>query len=184
AVVPYYRDDSCLDDGTGDNPVSRPWPGEASDDTRVMNGYCAANGKPNGCHVCRSATDAGPCDVDCKLGQTQGAYGAHGIHYFFSNDTDNLAAPEDITEIDAQQWQFMVPTQQPTNVGESYGDTVIAPPQTAIARLVEIPVTTTTAPSTTTTTPGVTTTTVSVATTSTTTTLPTLPNPAPPTAAD
>src|SRR5207244_786206 len=62
AVVPYYRDDSCLDDGTGDDPVSRPWPGEASDDTRVMNGYCAAAGKPNGCHDCRSATDAAPCD--------------------------------------------------------------------------------------------------------------------------
>jgi len=183
AVVPYYRDDSCLDDGTGDNPVPRPWPGESSDDTRVTNGYCAAAGKPNGCHVCRSATDTGPCDVDCKLGQTQGAYAAHGIHYFFSSDTDNLQSPEALTEIDAQQWQFMVPTQQPTNVGESYGDTVIAPLQTAIVRLVEIPVTTTTAPSTTTTTPGVTTTTVSGATT-TTTTLPTLPNPAPPSAAD
>src|SRR6266704_3448365 len=115
AVVPYYRDDSCLDDGTGDNPVPRPWPGESSDDTRVTNGYCAA-GKPNGCHVCRSATDTGPCDVDCKLGQTQGAYAAHGIHYFFSSDTDNLQSPEALTEIDAQQWQFMVPTQQPTNV--------------------------------------------------------------------
>jgi len=129
AVVPYYRDDSCLDDGTGDNPVPRPWPGESSDDTRVTNGYCAA-GKPNGCHVCRSATDTGPCDVDCKLGQTQGAYAAHGIHYFFSSDTDNLQSPEALTEIDAQQWQFMVPTQQPTNVGESYGDTVITPLQT------------------------------------------------------
>ena len=24
AVVPYYRDDSCLDDGTGDNPGAAP----------------------------------------------------------------------------------------------------------------------------------------------------------------
>src|SRR5262249_12578969 len=46
AVVPYYRDDACLDDGTGDDPVQRPWPGEASSDTRVLDGYCAAQGKP------------------------------------------------------------------------------------------------------------------------------------------
>src|SRR5262249_3227407 len=46
AVVPYYRDDGCLDDGTGDNPVQRPWPGESSSDSRVRNGYCAAAGKP------------------------------------------------------------------------------------------------------------------------------------------
>jgi len=182
AVVPYYRDDSCLDDGTGDNPVSRPWPGEASDDTRVMNGYCAANGKPNGCHVCRSATDPGPCDVDCKLGQTQGAYGAHGIHYFFSNDTDNLAAPEDITEIDAQQWQFMVPTPQPTNIGEPYGNDVVAPLEAAVVQIIDLPLpTTTTLPILTTTTlPLLTTTTLGGGTTTTTTT--TLPNPAPPSA--
>ncbi|TMB46007.1 MAG: hypothetical protein E6J55_02815 [Deltaproteobacteria bacterium] len=202
AVVPYYRDDSCLDDGTGDDPVSRPWPGEASDDTRVMNGYCAAAGKPNGCHVCRSATDPGPCDVDCKLGQTQGAHAAHGIHYFFSNDTDNLAAPEDITEIDAQQWQFTVPTPQPTNVGQPYGNDVIAPLEAAVVSIVALPavttttlpeITTTTLPEVTTTTlPGVTTTTLpgltttttpATTTTSTTTTSTTLPNPAPPSAA-
>jgi len=173
AVVPYYRDDSCLDNGTGDDPVSRPWPGEASDDIRVMNGYCAAAGKPNGCHVCRSAMDPGPCDVDCKLGQTEGAYGAHGIHYFFSSDTDNLQSPEALTEIDAQQWQFTVPTSQPTNLGEPYGNTVVAPLEAAAVSLVTLPVTTTTAPSVTTTTattPGITTT--------------TLPNPAPPSAAD
>src|SRR6185295_17985048 len=70
------------------------------------------------------------CDVDCKLGQTQGAYGAHGIHYFFSNDTDNAASPEVLTEIDAQQWQFAVPTQQPTNVGDPHAAVVRTPLQT------------------------------------------------------
>jgi hypothetical protein len=135
AVVPYYRDDACLDDGTGDNPVARPWPGESSTDSRVQNGYCAAAGKPTGCHVCQSATDPGPCDVDCKLGQTQGAYASHGIHYFFSSDTDNAASPEVLTEIDAQQWQFVVPTSQPTNIGEPYGNTVVAPLVTAVVPL-------------------------------------------------
>src|SRR5882672_8081857 len=178
AVVPYYRDDSCLDDGTGDDPVSRPWPGEASDDPRVMNGYCAAAGRPNGCHVCRNATDPGPCDVDCKLGQTQGAHASHGIHYFFSGDTDNAASPEVLTEIDAQQWQFAVPTSQPTNVGEAYGNVVVAPLQKAVVPLVSatVPTTTTTETSTTTTTSGgggtSTTTTSTVTLPTTTTTLP------------
>ncbi|MEO6030252.1 MAG: Ig-like domain-containing protein, partial [Candidatus Binatia bacterium] len=131
AVVPYYRDDSCLDDGTGDNPVPRPWPGEAGSDSRVLNGYCAANGKPNGCHVCRTVSDAGPCDVDCKLGQTQGAYAAHGIHYFVTNDTDNAASPGTLTEIDAQQWQFPVPTEQPINIGAETSNVVLVPLQVA-----------------------------------------------------
>jgi Bacterial Ig domain len=131
AVVPYYRDDACLDDGTGDNPVQRPWPGEASSDSRVLNGYCAAKGLPAGCHVCRSATDPGPCDVDCKLGETQGAYASHGIHYFVTNDTDNAASPGTLTEIDAQQWQFAVPTEQPTNVGAATSNVVLVPLQVA-----------------------------------------------------
>ncbi len=131
AVVPYYRDDACLDDGTGDDPVQRPWPGEAATDSRVLDGYCAAAGKPAGCHVCRTATDPGPCDVDCKLGETQGAYAAHGIHYFVTSDTDNAASPGTLTEIDAQQWQFAVPTEAPTNVGAPIGNVVVVPLQVA-----------------------------------------------------
>src|SRR6185369_5093206 len=67
AVVPYYRDDKCLDDGTGDDPVPRPWPGEASTDQRVKDGYSAlAGGTPYDQLACS---------------QKQGAWGAHGIHY-------------------------------------------------------------------------------------------------------
>src|SRR5262249_32549607 len=63
AVVPYYRDDGCLDDGTGDDPVQRPWPGEATFDSRVRDGYCVANGFASGCTVCEG-TNTG-CDVEC-----------------------------------------------------------------------------------------------------------------------
>src|SRR6185369_732413 len=105
AVVPYYRDDSCLDDGTGDDPIRRPYPGEATFDSRVLAGYCVANGFAPGCNVCQGAAGGGPaCDVDCADGQTQGAYGAHGVHYFVTGDTDNAASPLTLTEIDSQQW--------------------------------------------------------------------------------
>ena len=195
AVVPYYRDDACLDDGTGDDPVPRPWPGEASTDPRVQDGYCAAAGKPAGCHVClgpdtipATPPDTGPCDVDCKLGQTQGAYGSHGIHYFFSSDTDNAASPEVLTEIDAQQWQFTVPTAQPTNVGEPYGNTVVAPVQVASVPLFTLPIPTTTTSVTTTSTTGGSTSTIAGGSTttaaSTSSTTSTLPNPAPPSASN
>jgi len=113
AVVPYYRDDKCLDDGTGDDPVARPWPGEASTDQRVKDGYAAAGGKPY---------DELTCD------DRQGAYGSHGVHFFATHDSDNLfvGAPEPTTEIDGQQWQFAVPTAEPTNVGQPYANNVHA----------------------------------------------------------
>ncbi len=125
AVVPYYRDDKCLDDGTGDDPVHRPWPGEASTDQRVKDGYsAAAGGVPY---------DQLTCD------QKQGAWGAHGVHYFFTQDSDNLAQPETLTEIDSQQWQFTVPTEEPTNVGDAYAWVVKAPLRVATLPIGLIP---------------------------------------------
>jgi hypothetical protein len=108
AVVPFYRDDACLDDGTGDDPVSRPWPGEASTDQRVKDGYAAQAGKPYD---------------QLKCEDRQGDYGSNGIHYFVTHDSDNaFAVGKPIDEIDGQQWQFMVPTDQPKNVGETYAN--------------------------------------------------------------
>ncbi|HXC50129.1 MAG TPA: Ig-like domain-containing protein [Candidatus Limnocylindrales bacterium] len=126
AVVPYYRDDACLDDGTGDDPVPRPWPGEASTDQRVKDGYSAlAGGTPYDQLACS---------------QKQGAWGAHGIHYFVTGDTDNVFTPETVTEIDAMQWQFAVPTSEPTNIGQAYGDNVRIPLQTVAIDLASAPV--------------------------------------------
>ena len=109
-------------------------PGEAGNDSRVLQGYCAAAGKPANCHVCRTRAEsqAGSCDVDCALGQTQGAYGSHGVHYFVTSDTDNAEAPSTLNEIDSQQWQFAVPTAAPSNVGDPYGNVVKVPLQTVV----------------------------------------------------
>ena len=106
AVVPYYRDDACLDDGTGDDPVQRPYPGEASTDPRVVAGYTDRNGDGV---------------IGCE--EKQGVYAQHGVHYFFTGDVDNaFLVGKPINEIDGLQWQFMVPTAQPTNVGEPYAN--------------------------------------------------------------
>jgi hypothetical protein len=101
-VMPYYRDDACFDDGTGDDPTPRPHPGDAYD------------------------WGATPCD------QRQGAWGATGLHYVFTNDTDNAFGPKPTTEIDAQQWQFPVPTAAAQDVGDRYGKTVQIPLQVVV----------------------------------------------------
>jgi hypothetical protein len=112
-VVPYYRDDACLDDGTGDDPVQRPYPGETSTDNRVIAGYEAANGgKPYAQLACH---------------EKQGAHGQHGVHYFFTHDSDNAFSPLTTTEVDGMQWQFMVPTASPRNIAEPYANVVKAP---------------------------------------------------------
>jgi hypothetical protein len=110
AVVPYYRDDKCLDDGTGDDPVQRPWPGDPGDDPNVQNGYASMAGVPYS-------------QVTCD--QKQGAWGSHGVHFFFTGDTDNaFTGSQPLTEVDAVQYQFPVSTAAPTNVGDPYANTV------------------------------------------------------------
>ena len=98
------------DDGTGDDPVQRPWPGEASTDARVVAGYRDLDG--NGV-------------VDCH--ERQGAHGAHGLHFLVMHDSDNAFTPLPTTEVDGQQWQIMVPTAQPTNVGDAYANIIRVP---------------------------------------------------------
>lgn len=113
AVVPYYRDDACLDDGTGDDPVQRPYPGETSTDARVVAGYEQLAGKPY---------------AELRCDEKQGVYAAHGIHYFATGDVDNaFVFGKPINEIDGQQWQFMVPTAKPMNVGEPYANVARVP---------------------------------------------------------
>jgi hypothetical protein len=114
-VVPFYRDDKCYDDGTGDNPVPRPWPGEAQSSDKFTNPADPAFGYPSR-----------PCD------QKQGAWGSNGVHFFATGDTDNAWTGMPVDEVDAQQWQFAVPTSTPHAVGDSYVNDVRAP-VTAVA---------------------------------------------------
>jgi hypothetical protein len=110
AVVPYYRDDACFDDGTGDDPTPHPHPGDF---------YTAEEKAAIPCYTEAPAGYEGPF--------RQGAFGSHGIHYFFTGDTDNSFSPERTTEIDGQQWQWAVSTDAPHAVGEPYANTVKTP---------------------------------------------------------
>ncbi|HYI45798.1 MAG TPA: Ig-like domain-containing protein [Actinomycetota bacterium] len=121
-VVPYYRDDACLDDGTGDDPSPRPWPGEAQSNERLaeyMQRPCYGDPANN--------TADNTYSKDSATGFRQGCFACHGIHYFVTGDTDNTFSPAKTTEIDGSQWQWAAPTAQPTNVGDRYANTVKVP---------------------------------------------------------
>ena len=110
-VTPYYRDDACLDDGTGDDPSPRPMPGDTQETAYPANT---------------------PCFTEAPAGYEgpyrQGCFGCHGVHYFFTHDTDNATVSNGgVNEIDGAQWQWAVPTSQPTNVGDRYANTVKTP---------------------------------------------------------
>jgi hypothetical protein len=137
AVVPYYRDDACFDDGTGDAPVPRPWPKNASTDAQVEQGYVdywAARGMPTTGNLsadyaqlkCQPAKVGDPNTPAWQQTPFQGAIGEMGLHYFVTSDTDNAFTPKTVDEIDAQQWRFAVPMTQPSNQLLTYGQNVQA----------------------------------------------------------
>ena len=126
AAVPYYRDDACLDDGTGDDPVQRPYPGEASTDKRVQDGYAAIAGAPYSSLVCDPAHGKTPF---------QGAYASHGIHFLVTHDSDNATLGVPVDEVDGQQWRYSVPMTAPSNVINGYAPNVLAPVQAVVTPL-------------------------------------------------
>lgn len=126
SAAPYYRDDACLDDGTGDDPVQRPYPGEASNDGRVQAGYAALAGAPYASLVCDPANGKTPF---------QGAYASHGIHFLATGDSDNATLGVPLTEIDGQQWRYSVPMTAPQNVIAGYAPNVLAPVQAVVTPL-------------------------------------------------
>jgi hypothetical protein len=147
AAVPYYRDDACFDDGTGDAPAPRPWPGEASTDSRVQNGYVSYWASYWDTHPqwqtfpkptsyadlkCQPKLSVGgspyanPAVPPWQIMPFQGAIAEHGIHFFATQDSDNAFLPKNVDEIDGQQWRFAVPMAHPTNVLVPYGMNVTA----------------------------------------------------------
>ena len=133
AVMPYYRDDACLDDGTGDAPAPRPYPGDASTDPKVEQGYVdywKAHGAPATLQYsdlkCNPA-DTNPNDPPWQKTPFAGAIGQSGLHFFFTSDSDNAFTPKTVDEIDAQQWRYEIPMSAAANKLDEYGNNVVVP---------------------------------------------------------
>lgn len=104
---PYYRDDSCFDDGTGSNPGPRI-------NLRAGNErQTAADGSQRRCWTPAD----GPTESDHFF---QGDIGTHGIHLLFQVDSDNARQTVPVDEVVFEQRQVFLPG-DPGNVGEQYG---------------------------------------------------------------
>ena len=135
--VPYYRDDSCFDDGTGTSPGPRRkersseelmtyrLPGSTVDLPRKC--WEPTDGLPDESFVAGpqpiSPDDPDSPMVGDEFGDErffQGDIGTHGLHLLVLAESDNAALTVPTTEIVSQQRMVLLPGDQ-GNVGDRYG---------------------------------------------------------------
>ena len=108
-TTPYYRDDSCFDDGTGSDPGLHLNPAEPDPDVD-------SNGNPRLCW----APKFGDPSAYAADHFYQGDIGTHGVHILLIADSDNAHTTEPVDEISAEQRRVILPGLR-GNVGEQYG---------------------------------------------------------------
>jgi PKD repeat protein len=111
-AMPYYRDDSCFDDGTGSDPGPRLRPGEASETSTY-------NGVSRKCWDSGSASE--PAEPNGDPRYYQGDIGAHGLHLLFQVDSDNGRQTVPLDEIVAENRMVMLAGERDARAGEEYG---------------------------------------------------------------
>src|SRR3954454_787682 len=146
-ATPYYRDDACFDDGTGNDPgphlKSRSVDdGEAStyfDPSDPTGGANHDGWKPR---VCWKPSDGDPQDASIGDGRPRKFWNAdiatHGLHINLIADSDNAYQTVPVDEVDSEQRMVVLPagvvdpsrtTNGTVNVGEQYGRSVEYPLQ-------------------------------------------------------
>jgi hypothetical protein len=149
-ATPYYRDDACFDDGTGNDPgphlTSRSVDSGAAatyfDPSDPTGGPNHDGMKPR---VCWQPSDGDPQNASIGDGRPAKFWNAdiatHGLHLNLIADSDNAYQTEPIDEVDSVQRMVVLPPEvvDPSrtmtgtvNVGEQYGRSVEDPLQTAV----------------------------------------------------
>jgi hypothetical protein len=158
-ATPYYRDDACFDDGTGNDPgvhlKSRSvdvgtssdgaFPGDASqyfDPSDPTGGTNHDGWKPR---VCWRPSDGDPQNTALNDGRPRKFWnadiGTHGLHINLIADSDNAYQTVPIDEVDSVQRMVVLPPEvvDPSrsmtgtvNVGERYGRSVEYPLQPVV----------------------------------------------------
>lgn len=118
AAVPYYRDDSCFDDGTGSNPGPH-LDGRSTDDGDDALYDSDGDGSLDAARRCWEPGDPFPPPGGDRR-YWQGSIGSHGMHILVIADSDNAGTTVALTEIDSEQRMVVLPGRQ-ANVGEAYG---------------------------------------------------------------
>ena len=113
-ALPYYRDDSCFDDGTGNDPGPRVKPGSSSEPRT----YVDASGvtRPRRCWTPADGIPTAANGAEFY----QGDIGTHGLHLMFQLDSDNARQTVPVDEIVSENRMALLAPNQP-NVGEAYG---------------------------------------------------------------
>ena len=131
-TYPYYRDDSCFDDGTGGDP------GPHLRSRNVDSGEFGTWTDPETGEVherrCWQPGEeiTGDPEVDRKY--WQGSIGTHGLHLHLIADSDNAMLTEPVTEANSEYRMVMLPG-DPGNVGEQFGRSDQKPLVVTIGRL-------------------------------------------------
>ena len=146
----YYRDDSCFDDGTGNDPgphltsrsVDQGQAGMYFDPSDPTGGANHDGWKPR---VCWKPSDGDPQDASIGDGRPRKFWnadiGTHGLHINIIADSDNAYQTEPIDEVDSEQRMVVLPPQVvdpagtmtgTVNVGEQYGRSVEYPLETVV----------------------------------------------------
>ena len=112
-AMPYYRDDSCFDDGTGSDPGPRIVP-RSTNEPRT---YTAPDGTTQD-RKCWAPED-GEAAGNPKY--FQGDIGTHGLHLMLVAESDNARLTVPVTEIVSEQRMAFLPGRQGPEVGEQYG---------------------------------------------------------------
>lgn len=120
-AVPYYRDDSCFDDGTGSDP------GPHLHSRGVDDGEYATWTDERGVKQDRECWDADRHAADGEYAADvgserffQGSIGTHGMHLLAVVESDNASTTVPATEI-TSTWRVTALPPQDGNVGEAYG---------------------------------------------------------------
>ena len=108
-AVPYYRDDSCFDDGTGTDPGPRVRL-RSADEPRTT-----STGAPR---ECWNPSDGIPDGSDRFY---QGSIATHGVHILAIAESDNARQTVPLTEIVGDQRLVMLPGWRDGATGEQYG---------------------------------------------------------------
>lgn len=135
---PYYRDDSCFDDGTGTNPGPKF---NLRSGNEKMD-YVDVDGTthPRKCWAPGDPLDPNFKAIPDREGDDryfQGSIGTHGLHLMFVAESDNAMMTVPLTEINSEQRLVMLPAGT-GNVGERYGRWLEFPLKTTVTPYVSI----------------------------------------------
>jgi hypothetical protein len=115
-AMPYYRDDSCFDDGTGSDPGPK---------VNLRSGNEPAMSKTTGGpRKCWQTSDGLPDGTDRFY---QGSIATHGLHILLVADSDNARMTVPTTEMVAEQRMVMLPGFRDGTAGQQYGRTMEKP---------------------------------------------------------